>query len=152
PYYLGLSDAARGLWIEFYNEWGQVQRDAEGEQAAAFAKIEAYGARLMLLHHVITEVVAGKPRTPIGGGNLPPVTEASARAGIELARWFGREAQRIYVMLHDSQEERETRRLVEWIVERGGRVTVRDLQHGNSRKWPSSDLAEAALKGLVSLG
>jgi hypothetical protein len=153
PYYLGLSNAARRLWIEFFNEWGQVQHDAEGEQASAFAKIEAYGARLMLLHHVISEVVAGGPRAPLGdGGSLPPVTEASARAGIELARWFAAEAVRVYAMLRESQEERETRRLVEWIAEHGGRVTVRQLQKSNHHKWPSSPLAEIALDALVQAG
>jgi hypothetical protein len=153
PYYLGLSDAARRLWIEFYNEWGQVQHDAEGEQASAFAKIEAYSARLMLLHHVITEMVVGGPRTPPGDGrNLPPLTEASARAGIELARWFAAEALRVYAMLHETQEERETRKLVEWIAAHGGRVTVRQLQRSNSRKWPSGELAEIALQVLVDAG
>jgi DNA primase len=151
-YYLGLSEAARRLWVEFYNEWGNVQHDAEGEQAAAFAKIEAYGARLMLLHHVITETVTGGPRAPQGGGKLPPVTESSARAGIELARWYAAEALRIYAMLHDTQEERETRRLVDWVAAHEGQVTVRQLQNSNSRKWPSREDAEAALGGLVEAG
>jgi hypothetical protein len=153
PYYLGLSDAARRLWIEFYNEWGQVQHNAEGEQASAFAKIEAYGARLMLLHHVVTEIALKGPRFPPGDGrNLPPVTEASAKAGIELARWFAAEAVRVYAMLHETQEERERRKLVEWIAAHGGRVTVRQLQKSNHHKWPSSVLAEIALEALVQAG
>src|SRR5262249_42960490 len=153
PYVLGLSGAAQRLWREFYNEWGQAQHDAEGEQASAFAKIEAYAARLMLLHHAISEVVAGGPRAPLGdGGGLPPVTEASARAGIELARWFAAEALRVYAMLHETQEERETRKLVEWIAAHGGRVTVRQLQKSNHHKWPSSNLAEIALEALVQAG
>jgi hypothetical protein len=152
-HYLGLSEAARRRWIAFYDEWGQVQHDAEGEQAAAFAKIEAYGARLMLLHHVVTEIVLKGPRVPQAAGqSLPPITEASARAGIELARWFAAEAVRVYAMLRESQEERETRKLVEWVAARGGRVTVRQLQNSNSRKWPSSDLAEASLQALVPAG
>src|SRR5262249_15531706 len=78
---LGLPGPARRLWVEFFNRWGGVQAEAEGEQASAFAKIEAYAARLMLLHHVVSHAAAG-----VSG--LCPVTETSARAGIELARWF----------------------------------------------------------------
>jgi hypothetical protein len=149
-HYLGLSEAAQRQWVAFYNEWGQAQHDAEGEQAAAFAKIEAYGARLALLHHVVTEVVLRGPRVPQGNAtSLPPITDSSAKAGIELARWFAAEALRVYAVLHESQEERATRKLVEWIAERGGRVTVRQLQKSNHHRWPSSDLAEIALELLV---
>src|SRR5262249_10006494 len=47
---------------------------------------------------------------------------------------------------------RETRKLVEWVAARGGRVTVRQMQNSNSRKWPSGELAEAALLALVDAG
>jgi hypothetical protein len=181
PYYLGLSRDAKRLWVEFYNQWGEVQFNSEGAQAAANAKVEAYAARLALIHHVVTEVVQGSPPVPLPDGGdaastqstakslddiqfsdldrfsvnyhpLRSVTEVSVAAGIELARWFAAEAVRIYAMLREGQQERETRTLVEWIQVRGGHVTVRQLQNGNSRKWPSSDLAEAALQGLVAGG
>jgi hypothetical protein len=42
PYVLGLSHLAKDDWVTFFNEWGGVQYEAEGEQASAFAKIEAY--------------------------------------------------------------------------------------------------------------
>jgi Protein of unknown function (DUF3987) len=34
PHILGLSDPARRCWIRFYNEWGRVQHEAEGEQGS----------------------------------------------------------------------------------------------------------------------
>src|SRR5205823_6024210 len=74
PHVLGLSGAARRLWIDFYNEWGGVQFGAEGEQAAAFAKIEAYASRLMLLHHVAAHAA-------VDADDLRAIGEASARAG-----------------------------------------------------------------------
>src|SRR5262249_53396549 len=80
PHFLGLSAEAKRLWIAFYNEWGSVQEVAEGEQAAAFAKLEAYASRLMLLHHVVSHTAAGVD-------DRRAVTEASAKAGIALARW-----------------------------------------------------------------
>src|SRR5262249_47825555 len=99
PHVLELSPTAKVLWVDFYNEWGVVQQTAEGEQRAAFAKIEAYASRLMLLHHVLAHVAAGAVDTV-------PVTETSARAGVELARWFATEAVRVYAMLRESEEER----------------------------------------------
>jgi len=107
----------------------------------------------MLIHHVITEIAVGGPRVPQGrNSTLPPITEASALAGIKLARWFAAEAVRIYAVLRESQEERDVRKLVEWITSQGGRVTVRQMQRSNSRKWPSSELAEEALGKLVEMG
>lgn len=141
PHVLGLSGPAKRLWVDFYNEWGHAQYTAEGEQEAAFAKIEAYASRLMLLHHVVAHAdVEADDRRSIGA--------ASARAGIEQARWFAAEACRIYGMLCDTEEEHDARRLVEWITARGGRVTARQLQRSNSRRWPSSDLAESSLQAL----
>jgi DNA polymerase I-like protein with 3'-5' exonuclease and polymerase domains len=145
PHVLRLSDAAKRLWVSFFNEWGDVQFEAEGEQAAAYSKIEAYASRLMLLHHVVSHVAAD-------ADDRCPVTETSARAGIELAHWFAAETVRVYAMLRESAEERQVRKLVEWISERGNRVTVKQLQQSNSRKWTSSELAEEALEDLVRSG
>src|SRR5262249_24944455 len=78
-----------------------------------------------------------------------PITEVSAHAGIDLARWFAAEVTRVYAMLRESDEERQLRKLVEWIAAHGGRATARDLQRANSRRWPTSDLAEDALQSLV---
>jgi hypothetical protein len=171
PYLLDFSPEAKKLWVTFFNEWGRIQFAAEGEQAAAFAKIEAYALRLMLVHHVISCVHArgdtdapdsaengqrlitvGKGLSLINGNRLPPITKASAEAGIRLARWFAGEAGRVYMMLSESEEERQTRRLVEWIRSRGGRVTSRDLQRSNWRRWPTSDVAERDLQKLVDAG
>jgi hypothetical protein len=84
PHVVGLSAPAKQLWIAFYNEWGGKQFEAEGEQRAAYAKIEAYAPRLMLLHHIVAH-------TASAADDLRPITEASAQAGIELARWFAAE-------------------------------------------------------------
>ncbi len=145
PHILGLSGDARRLWIDFYNEWGEEQYNAEGEQAAAFAKIEAYASRLMLIHHVVSHVGADVD-------DCRSITAASARAGIELARWFAAEAVRIYTTFSESNEERDARRLVEHIQTRGGKITVKELQRSNQRKYPSSADADAALGALAEAG
>lgn len=142
PYVLHLAPEAKAVWVAFYREWAQQQAQAEGELAAAYAKLEAYAARFALLHHVVSHIhVDADDRRPVG--------TRSVEAGIALARWFAREARRIYRTLTESTEERETRRLVEFIRGRGGKITVKDLQHTNSRKYPTAEAAEAALEGLV---
>ncbi len=145
PHILGLSGDARRLWIDFYNEWGEVQYNAEGEQSACFAKIEGYASRLMLIHHVVSHIGADVD-------DCRSITETSARAGIELARWFAAEAVRIYTTFSESNEERGARRLVEHIQARGGKITVKELQRSNQRKYPSSTDAEAALGALAEVG
>jgi hypothetical protein len=145
PYFLRLDPDAKRAWVRWFDEWGRVQEDSEGEQAAALAKLEAYGARLALLHHVVSLVAAGE-------SDRVPISEASVRAGITLARWFAHEADRVYLMLAESDEQRVARGLVELIQRRGGGITVRHLMLANRRRYPDADAAQAALDGLVSAG
>jgi hypothetical protein len=142
PHVLSLSLDGKAAWVKFYNTWGKKQAAVEGELAAAFSKLEGYAARFALLHHVVTHVGAGS-------GDLHPVGLVSVEAGITLSRWFAEESRRIYSTLAESKEERDARRLVEWIQSRGGRTTVKELQRSNQRKYPSSEEAEAALQALV---
>src|SRR5262249_33944134 len=69
-----------------------------------------------------------------------------------LCQWFADEARRIYATLTESAEDRDARRLVEFIRSRGGRVTARDLQRSNDRKYPDRETAEAALNTLALAG
>jgi DNA polymerase I-like protein with 3'-5' exonuclease and polymerase domains len=142
PHVLHLSAEAKALWVSFYGEWAQEQAGVEGEVAAAFSKLEGYTARFALVHHVVTRVARGED-------DLVPVGEGSVEAGVKLCRWFAGEARRIYALLSESHEERDARRLVEFIRSRGGRITVKQLQRSNQRRYSSSEDAEAALEALV---
>ena len=73
-----------------------------------------------------------------------------ARA-IALTEWFKAEARRVYSLLAECETDRGRRELVEWIEQRGGRITARDLQHGR-REYATADDAEAALNDLVAAG
>lgn len=145
PHFLGLSRDAKALWVDYFNTWGRIQLDAEDAERAAFSKIEGYAARLMLIHHVVCHV-------GVEDGHERAVTAESAGAGIEMAKWFAREAVRIYSMLAETDEGRELRRLVEFVQRRDGRASVRDLQKSNARKYPRSEDAEADLQRLVEAG
>jgi DNA polymerase I-like protein with 3'-5' exonuclease and polymerase domains len=142
PHVLKLSPAAKAVWVAFYNEWAADQANSEGEMAAALSKLEGYAARLALLHHVVTILwLEVDDRRDVGG--------RSVEAGIALVRWFANEARRLYTTLSETIEERDLRRLYEFIRERGGRITVKQLQRSNAKKYPASGAAELALQVLV---
>jgi hypothetical protein len=130
--------------VAFYDAWvGTSSR--RGELAAAFSKLEGYAARFALLHHVVSRVARGED-------DLVPVERESVEAGVTLCRWFSTEARRIYSTLSESNEERDTRRLVEFIHTRGGKMTVRGLMRANCRRYPDAKTAESALAILVEAG
>jgi DNA polymerase I-like protein with 3'-5' exonuclease and polymerase domains len=145
PHVLRLSPEGKKVWVNFYNAWAQEQAAAEGEMAAALAKLEAYAARFALLHHVVTCV-------GLDVDDRREVGPRSVEAGIALARWFADEARRVYATLTESPEEHDTRRLVEFIRAHGGRITTRQLMRGNCRRYPDAESAEAALAALVEAG
>ena len=118
---------------------------SRGELAAAFSKLEGGAARFALLHHVVTHVARGE-------SDLVPMEAESIEAGAVLCRWFAREAQRIYSLLNESEEARETRKLVEFIQARGGRITTKELQKSNSRKYSDAETATQDLDRLVQTG
>src|SRR5262249_28619581 len=129
PHVLGLSREGKAGWVEFYNEWAKEQFAAEGEMCAALSKLEAFAARYALLHHVTHHVA-------LETSDLRPVGPFSVRAGVTLCHWFAHEVRRVYSILRESEEDRDARRLVEFIQARGGRVTARELQRSNQRKYP----------------
>ena len=145
PYVLSLDAEAKAIWIRFYNAWAREQADSEGDLAAAFSKLEGAAARLALIDHVVRCVHAGK-------ADRRPVTAASVEAGAKIAAWAGGEVRRIYSMFGECPEDREIRRLVEFIRSRGGRITVRALQRSNSRKYPDGESAKAVLDRLAEAG
>jgi DNA polymerase I-like protein with 3'-5' exonuclease and polymerase domains len=142
PHALGLSADAKAIWVAFYNAWAREQAAAEGELAAAFSKLEAYAARFTLLHHVVTY-------TALDVDDLREIGSKSVEAGIRLCHWFAAEARRIYATLTESADERDARRLIEWVRSRGGRVTAKELQRSNSRKYPIAETATLALDALA---
>jgi hypothetical protein len=72
-------------------------------------------------------------------------------AGVALVRWFGNEALRVYATFDQSDEQRDQRRLVEWIGLQGGHTTVSGLAHGPRAYRENSDPAKAAKAVLDDL-
>jgi hypothetical protein len=107
--------------------------------------LEAYAARLALVHHVVSRVSRGED-------DCDPVEPVSVEAGITLARWFGNEAERVYAVLAESAEARAARQLVEYLRQHGGEATARDLHKANRSRFPTPEAAEAALNKLAHDG
>jgi hypothetical protein len=146
PLLIEMTAEAKALWTAFYDRHALEQTELMGDLSFAWSKLEEYAARLALVLYY-ARWAGGDERL----NNAGPLDRASMAAGIELCEWFKHEACRFYATLDESDDERDQRRLAEWIERKGGRVFVRDVQAGC--RWlrePGS--AEAALNQLAACG
>ncbi len=140
---LGLTPEAKEAWKTYYNSHAREQTDLTGELSAAWSKLEEYAARLALVVH-LTRWAAEDPTL----ASTDSVDAASMEAGIRLANWFKAETRRVYAILSETEEDRDQRRLVDWLERRGGCATPREVQMG-CRWLREPGAAEAALHQLV---
>jgi len=143
PVDLPLTDNAKELFVDFFNASTARQNEAleagDNAIASALPKLRGYAARVALIFELVDCPLA----ETVGA-------DAMANA-IELALWFENESGRVYTRITESDEEREQRKLVEWIAEQGGECTVRDLMRG-PRRYRQRDDALTSLDGLVAAG
>jgi hypothetical protein len=137
PVLLTLEPDAREAFICYYNECGAAAVQGNEHTEAAWNKLSGYAARLALIGQL-----AENP-------NATAVTGEVMRSACDLARWFGAEAVRIYASIGETTEQRETRKLVEFIRSHGNLVSVRDVTHNNWSFRDQADKAEEALNALV---
>ena len=140
PKLLRLDADAKAEYVCFYNECGAASIQYDEREEAAWNKLSGYAARLALVGQIA--------RDP----NAEVVTGETMQAACDLARWLGNEAVRIYASLAETGEQREQRKLIEFVESRGGVVTVRELTHYCwSYKGRTQD-AEQALTALAKCG
>lgn len=142
PIVVTLTPDAKEIWVQYFNSHAKEQVDLTGDLAAAWSKLEEYAARLALVIHC-TRWAANDPTL----SSADMVDATSMAAGIQLAEWFKHETLRVYGLMNESEENRELRRLVEWIDRKEGEVTIRDVQQG-CRWLKESGKAEEALERL----
>lgn len=147
PIVMQLDSEAKTIWIEFFNEHGHEQADLGGDLAAAWSKLEGYAARFAMILH-LTRWACGD-RAVV---DREVVDAASMEAGIALARWFGREAKRVYAILNEDEEQAAQRRLIDLIARRGGSITARELMRASRPHSKCVEGAETALDHLVEAG
>jgi hypothetical protein len=147
PIDVDLSVEAKDVWQEFYNRHGAEQAELVGDDAAMWAKIEAYAPRLALIVHFV-RWAANDPTLV----RFDALDATSIQTGIKLADWFGYEARRVYGNLAESDEDREQRELVELIKRKGGRITPRELQRATNQRCRTAEDAEQRLIALAKAG
>ncbi len=140
PLELPLDADARPLFINHYNNFGQLLAHEVEEVEAAVSKLEGGAVRIALILELMVNPEAKSISRPM------------MEVGIRLAQWFLAEAKRVYTMLAEREEATNRRVLIEHIDQRGGAVTVRELQRGPRRFRLSIGEVEALLEDLVTNG
>jgi hypothetical protein len=140
PKLLGLGKDGKSQYVAFYNECGKWAVAADEKEEAAWNKLSGYAARLALVGQV-----AHNPEAEA-------VTEKVMAPACDMARWFGKEAVRIYASLAETHEQREQRELCEFIERRGGAVYEREVMQSFTRLKNDKLGTERELTALVKAG
>jgi len=144
PRALPLDEQAGQHWAEYYNELNQNMAGQDERARAMLSKLEGGAARLSLVVHL------GR----VAGGEdvrADAIDGESMRRGVALAKWFRREAERVYLRLAEGDDDRETRQLLNMVRRKGGSISGRELVQ-STRAFRAVKDAEAALSRLVDAG
>lgn len=150
PIDLPLTPAAKRRFAAFVNSHGLETIGHDDELAAAWSKLEGYALRLALVVHLC--------RWASGDGDCEhdgTVDLECIEAGIELSRWFGAEAERVYatIAVGATEDKRDSHvdRLAEWIDSRGGSATEREISRG-PRRYRNGENVEDDCRQLIATG
>lgn len=144
PRSLPLDEKAGQHWAEYYNELNEDIAGEDERTRAMLSKLEGGAARLALVIH-LGRIAGGEDARP------DSIDGESMRRGIVLAKWFRREAARVYLRLAKCDDDRESRQLLGLIRRKGGSISGRELVQ-SSRAYGVVRDAEAALSRLVDAG
>jgi hypothetical protein len=140
PVPLTLDAGAKRLWVDYYNTTAAEAAALSGAEASMMSKLEGACARLALLFALVADPDA------------TAIDERAMRSATRLARWFGREALRVYDDLAGGSEAREARSLAEWIERSGNDLTAAEVARGLRRFRGDSEAAELAMTDLERRG
>jgi Protein of unknown function (DUF3987)/Primase C terminal 2 (PriCT-2) len=143
PVPLTLTPEAKRAWVDYFNRHRAEMVGLDEDLRSAWSKLEAYTARSALIFQLVSWAAGDAP------GDA--VDESAVRAAIVLSDWFGGEAKRVYGMFGESEDDRDRRELPELIRRKGGAITARELMRC-SRRYPTSEDADAALEALAKTG
>ena len=144
PTMLPFAPDAKQAWENFVNEWGAESFLLTGDDAAAAAKLECYGARFALILF-LTRWACGDPSAN------GPVDLRAVQDGVRLVRWFSRETKRVYQRLRESPGEQMARAAWRVIEQKGWIITARELYRA-TRLIKGPDEANRFLDSLVQAG
>ncbi len=151
PRALRMSAEAMGLWEKYVNANGRAQAEHTGAIASVYSKLESAAARIALIVELVEagNVANGASVTVTSGAT--EISASSLESGITLARWFTHEAIRVFQYLDETEEDTEIRTITDWIAQRDGNVSVREITRG-FRRYRRRDDAKAVAEKLVSKG
>jgi len=148
PVIIGLSDEAFDTLQDYLNNTHYPELENEhGPLKAVWSKFSGSLSRLALIIHYVKWA-----REPHQLANPEQVDANSIREAIQIIEWAKHEARRVYGMLQETEPERETRELVEYIARREGSISVSDLKRHNQRKYRTANKAREALQTLEADG
>jgi hypothetical protein len=146
PKLLMWSREARALFTQSYDALVREQAQEDDEHIrAAIGKLKNYLARFAALHHIVNHVAAGE-------SDHGDVAAEAVEAAAGLCQWFAGEIRRVYGMLAADEKQDAVNKLVEIIRRKGGRISVRELQRANDRRFPTAEAAKTAMENLVQTG
>ncbi|WP_154899656.1 DUF3987 domain-containing protein [Gimesia maris] len=147
PVPIYLKSEALEIYKKFHKSHNTDAVSMSGDLAAEWSKLEEIPLRLSLIFHCVESVTSGEM--------TEKVSTETIRDAIELTEWFKNESLRVY-RLFDSEDNggsghnQAEQRLIKFIRDQGGSVSVRDTQRGMAFK--TADETERALGELVSKG
>ena len=147
PRYVGMSREAQACWWAWYERHNEAAADLQGDEAAAYAKLEAHPPRLAMLFALMRW-------SDHGGGENVVANADDLRRACDLTDWFAHEARRAYAMLAESGGDHDARKLAEWVNRQDGRsATAAGLARSGPRQYRGDvDAAAAALLALAERG
>ncbi len=128
-----------------FHQWHNTEAATmTGDLSAEWSKLEEIPLRLSLIFHCIECVTSGR-----AGERVSAETMDNA---IQITEWFKNESLRVYRLFDSenaegSEQQREQKRLIEFIRGKGGTVSVRETQQG--MRYKTADDTEKALGELV---
>ena len=147
PIVIALDDGATEAWGRWYNAHNEESADLEGDLSAAMSKLEAATARLILVLHLAGWAASRKATEP------SVIIQQTVEDAVVLGEWFKHEARRFYALLTENPDDRQARRLIDWISRRGGSISENDLRRSGPKPWRGNlDQSARSLQGLVTSG
>jgi len=145
PALVRMDDAARELFVRYFNRHNREQQSLDEDLYAAYSKLEEVAARIALVIHAV-RYANGEVTS------LYQLDAGSMASGIELTEWFKAEAKRVYSVLSEGEVAYENRLLIQWIESQGSAVSARELYRGQRAKFTCSEEAEVLLQSFVRAG
>jgi hypothetical protein len=147
PIDLVMTTESKARWVDFYNNHAMEMHGLGDDRlSAAWSKLEGTTARLALMIHCVRAVAHdARPQ------DHAAVDVESIEAAICLGTWFKGETRRIYGRLAESEDTRDTRKVLDCVLAKGGRVTVRDVVKVGLCRGDASRITDA-LNKLVEAG